>query len=124
MFYALKKNNVFNFYNSLLLYLIIKRKVDRKITSGTDITLIKCKTAKELHFNPRESTHTHWGASRDVVAKVLDCDIIVNEFELQSHYYVHFRTNTVEKGMNPLIPFFNYGFNSITSGLLRRWLWH
>ena len=26
----------------------------------------------------------------------------ISKFELQSHFYVHFRTNTEEKGMNPL----------------------
>ena len=31
------------------------------------------------------------------------CGIVVSEFVLQSHYYVHFRTNTLGKGMNPLI---------------------
>ena len=33
------------------------------------------------------------------VANVLYCDIVVSEFELQSRYYVHFRTNTHEKGL-------------------------
>ena len=32
--------------------------------------------------------------------KVLDSE---NEFELQSRYYVHFRTNTLRKGMNARI---------------------
>ena len=32
-----------------------------------------------------------------VVANVLDCDIIISEIELQSHYYVHFQTNILEK---------------------------
>ena len=35
--------------------------------------------------------------------KALNCGIVVSEFELQSSYYVHFRTNTLGKGMNPLI---------------------
>ena len=39
-----------------------------------------------------------------IVADVLNCDIVVNEFELQSHYYIQFQTNTLAKGMNPLIP--------------------
>ena len=39
------------------------------------------------------------GSSHDVVAKVLDCDIIVYEFELQWRYYVHLRTNNLEKDM-------------------------
>ena len=34
------------------------------------------------------------------VANVLDCKIVVSEFELQSLYYVHFRANNPEKGMN------------------------
>ena len=29
-----------------------------------------------------------------LVANVLDYDIVVNEFEPQSHYYDHFSTNT------------------------------
>ena len=28
--------------------------------------------------------------------------IVVREFVLQSRYYVHFRANTIGKGMNPL----------------------
>ena len=37
------------------------------------------------------------------MANVLNCKIVVSEFELQSHYYVHFRINTLGKGMNSLI---------------------
>ena len=40
---------------------------------------------------------------RDVVANVLDYDVLVGEFELQSRNYVHFLTNTDRKGMNFLI---------------------
>ena len=43
------------------------------------------------------------GSSPCVVANVLDCGFEVSEFELQSRYYVHFWTNTLRKGMNPLI---------------------
>ena len=38
----------------------------------------------------------------NVMGKVLDCDIVESEFELQSRYSVHFRTNNL--GINPLIP--------------------
>ena len=31
-----------------------------------------------------------------VVANVLDYDLVVSEFELQLHYYVHFHSNTQE----------------------------
>ena len=37
-----------------------------------------------------------------VVVNVLDCDIVVSEFELQSYYYVRFRGDTLRKAMNPL----------------------
>ena len=37
------------------------------------------------------------------MVKVLDYAVVVREFELQLHSYVHFRTNTLGKGMNPLI---------------------
>ena len=40
----------------------------------------------------------------DVMAKVLDSKIIVYEFELKLCYYIHFWTNTLEKGMNSSIP--------------------
>ena len=38
-----------------------------------------------------------------VRVKAIDCGIVVSEFELQSCYNVHFRTNTLGKSMNPLI---------------------
>ena len=43
------------------------------------------------------------GCPRGVMVKAMDCEIVVSEFVLQSRYYVHFRTNTLGKGMNPLI---------------------
>ena len=43
------------------------------------------------------------GCPRGVMVKVMGCRIVVREFVLQSRYYVHFRANTVGKGMNPLI---------------------
>ena len=43
------------------------------------------------------------GCPRSVMVKAMDCRIVVREFVLQSRYYVHFRANTLRKGMNPLI---------------------
>ena len=40
---------------------------------------------------------------RGVAANVLDYDIVVRKFELQLRYYDHFRSNTLCKGMKPLI---------------------
>ena len=37
------------------------------------------------------------------MVKAMDCGIVAREFELQSRYYGHFRTNTIGKGMNPFI---------------------
>ena len=41
-----------------------------------------------------------WG----VVAKILDCDIVLSKFKLRLRYYIFFQTNTLAKNMNPLIP--------------------
>ena len=42
------------------------------------------------------------GGSRGEMVKALDCGIVVSEFELPSHYYIHLQTNTLGEGMNPL----------------------
>ena len=43
------------------------------------------------------------GSPYGIVANAPDCDIVVNEFELQLYCYVPFQTNTLGKGMNLLI---------------------
>ena len=48
-------------------------------------------------------TTTNKGCPRGVMVKAMNCGIVVREFVLQSRYYVHFRANTLGKGMNPLI---------------------
>ena len=40
---------------------------------------------------------------RGLVVNVLDSDIVYSKSELQSCYNVYFRTNTLEKVINPLI---------------------
>ena len=37
------------------------------------------------------------------MANVVDCSLKVNNFKFQLHYYIHFWTNTLGKGMKPLI---------------------
>ena len=44
------------------------------------------------------------GGQYGVYGNMLDCDIIVNEFELQSCYYVHVWTNALWKNRIPFIP--------------------
>ena len=49
-------------------------------------------------------TSKFWrGRPHGVMVKVLDCGIVEFEFELQLLQYIHFRTNTLGKSMNPLI---------------------
>ena len=70
------------------------------------------KSNKQKH----QLTEAGGGWPHDVMVKALAGGIIVSEFELQSCYYIHFRTNTLGKGMNPPYPP-NYGLNSITAVL-------
>ena len=53
---------------------------------------------------------------------ILDCNIIVSEFEMQSCYYIHFLTNILGKGMRPLISL-SYELNSNIAILLQGWIW-
>ena len=43
------------------------------------------------------------GCPHGVMVKAMDCGIIESELKLQFRYYIHFWTNTLGKGMNPLI---------------------
>ena len=43
------------------------------------------------------------GSDCGIEANVLDCDIVVNVIEFQ-RFHVHFLTNTLRKGVRPLIP--------------------
>ena len=69
-------------------------------------------TYTNIHTYVRTSDGTHTktltfknkcGCLRGVMVKAIDCGIVVREFVLQSRYYVHFRANTLGRGMNPLI---------------------
>ena len=51
----------------------------------------------------RRSTQFILGCLRGAMVKAMDCGIVIRKFVLQSRYYVHFRANTLGKGMNPLI---------------------
>ena len=60
---------------------------------------------------------------KGVIVKVLDCSLKLPELHLQSHYYVHFRTSTLENSMNPLsLPY--YESSSIITVLLQGLFWH
>ena len=59
-------------------------------------------TPRQNRKNDIQKNYLRASPYREVVNR-LDYDIVVNEFELQSRFYVHFRVNTFGKGMNPLI---------------------
>ena len=69
-----------------------------------NVKLIKMRRVQIYDILPeKERKRTIWGGgSRGVMVKAMDCGIVVSECELQSRNYVHFRTNMVGKGMNPL----------------------
>ena len=37
------------------------------------------------------------------MVKAMVCENVAREFEIKSRYYIHFRTNTLGKGIYPLI---------------------
>ena len=39
-----------------------------------------------------------------LMAKVQTCSLKVSELRIQLYYYISIQTNTLRKGMNPLIP--------------------
>ena len=63
------------------------------------------------------------GCPRGVMVKAMDCGIVVSKFVLQSRYYVHFRANTLGKGIEPPYPL-SYGLDSPNTALIGGWLWH
>ena len=97
-------------------------KMNVHIRMGSMLLLSWPRWTKTVEVWPtNKKTHTKWqqqqqrwwltredklcdqGCPHGVMVKVMDCGIIVSEFVLQSCYYVHFRANTLGKGMNPLI---------------------
>ena len=62
------------------------------------------------------------GTSHGLVAKMLDCDMILCKFKIQSSCYVPFWNNTFEKSMNLLI---SSGICKIVTLLFfyKEWLW-
>ena len=60
------------------------------------------------------------GIHREIVTNVLNSDIVVTEFESSR---VHFQTDSLKKGMNPLYRS-SYEVNSGTPVFLQGWLLH
>ena len=58
------------------------------------------------HKNQADKSRLIWTkwSPHSIVVNVWDFDIVVSKFKLQSCYYIHFQTNALGKGMNPLSP--------------------
>ena len=54
-----------------------------------------------------------------VVGNVLDCDIVVSEFELKSLFCFWFRTNTLGNVVKAFISITSYELNSTNTGVLQ-----
>ena len=68
--------------------------------------MIKSKTVPywykiDIHFE--KNLQDKWKSSCDGKANMLDCKILVREFEFWSRYYIHFWTNTFGKDINSLV---------------------
>ena len=63
---------------------------------------VRARDSLSLSLSHSVSLNMYCGCPRGVMVKVLVCGIVVSEFELQSRYYIHFRTNNLGKGMNSL----------------------
>ena len=59
-----------------------------------------------------------------MVVSVLDCDIVVNEFELQSPYLRLFLDKYLWERHETLNPILIHGLISACSFLVEEWLWH
>ena len=64
-----------------------------------------------------------WRTPHGAVANVLDCNIVVIEFEFQTRYYVHFWTITLGKIINLLIPTPSYGLYDTSKVFRQEWFW-
>ena len=67
-----------------------------------------------------------WSPCR-VVDNTLDCDNVQSKFGLQFWHYVHFKTNNLWKGMNPLLftpPLLGHRLKSTITVFLQGWVWY
>ena len=112
--------NVFNGERSLtcqtlrLLFLFEYKRV-----SNPFVTIAQSGYSELFSFWFSESWYPFSQSGMD---NVMDCSLEVSEFNPQSHYYVHFPTNTLGKGMNLFSP--RYELSSTIVVLLQWLFWH
>ena len=96
---------------SILLYgcttWTLTKRLEKKLDGNYTRMLRTILNKSERHHPTKHQLYGHLppisGCPRGVMVKAMNCGIVVHEFVLQSRYYVHFRANTLGKGMNPLI---------------------
>ena len=54
-----------------------------------------------ININSTNASFCKWRSTRGVMANVLDCDMVINEFKLQSRNYDHFQTRTIGEKHEP-----------------------
>ena len=63
----------------------------------------RCGMSKDVNIPELIGQRVRRGCPRGVMVNAMDCRIVVGKFVLQSRYYIHFRANTLGKGMSPLV---------------------
>ena len=107
-------------YIYIYIYILSHTRVCTRTYAHSHTHTFRCTHTHTLsHTNSHTFTYTtvYKGCHRGTVGNVLDCDIVVSEFELHSRYYVHFQTNTFGERINHLITHPCYGFDSKRMGL-------
>ena len=60
------------------------------------------------------------GTPHGIVANMLGYDVIASEFKPQSCYFLHFWTNILGKGINPLLSQLQIKFMKTLSGIVNK----
>ena len=96
---------LYTIYNILLRLIKYKKDRHQGINRGSKWLRIvwRCMLLREGRGGQFPYPSVSSWCPRGVMVKAMNCGIVVREFVLQSRYYVHFRANTLGKGMNPLI---------------------
>ena len=89
--------------NNYLKTLFFFEKMTKTKKNSNKVTNEKKNQIKIHYINVTFYQALYRGCPRGIMVKAMDCGIVVSEFVLQSRYYVHFRANTLGKGMNPHI---------------------
>ena len=80
-----------------MIYLRVRKNLNIKLQKMLIIQILYTEMQETKQSLISYQCKSHCG----VAVNVLDYNIVVSEFDLQLHYYVHFRTNTLEEMYKP-----------------------